>query len=90
MKNINSYFTKENVQMANKPMKRGSGSLDMRVNATKPQRCSPSHLLERLPSKGQTILRDEQDVEELGPSFTASGNVKCFYYGKQVGSSSKC
>ena len=82
---LNRHFSKEDIQMANKYVKRYSASLitgEMQIKTT-----TRYHLT---PVKSLQITNAGKDVKKSEPLYTAGGNVNwCSYYGKQYGGSLK-
>jgi hypothetical protein len=86
---LNRAFSKDEVQMVKKFMKRVSTSLDIKeiqVKTTLRFHLTP---VRKLQSRTQTITNVHENVGKKGPSYTAGGNVKYNQYGKQYGDSSK-
>ena len=79
---MNIYFTKENIQRANKKQKDALGKSEL-----KPQRDPTTQLLEWLKLKRLIIPSVGKDMEELELPYTVGRNVKwCNHFVKQFGS----
>ena len=77
---MNRHFSKEDVHMANKPMKRGSTLLVIREIQVKIRMRHPFPLTRMAIIKKTNENKGGKDAENLELSRTAGGNVKWFAY----------
>ena len=78
VKELNKHFSKEDIQMANKHMKRYSISLLLEKSKSKPQWGTVSGQSEWLPSKCLQTISAGEGVEKMEPSYTVGGNANWY------------
>lgn len=77
-KNFNEHFARQDICMADKHLKNCSTSLDIRKMEIESIVITTIYLLECLKLKRSTVPSVDEDVKELGLSYTTGRNVKWY------------
>ena len=90
-KELNRHFSKEDIQMANKHMKRCSISLINRETQIKSTVRYHLMLVRWPPSKSLQTIKAGKGVDKRKPSYTVGGNANWYSHcGEQCGDSFSC